>query len=105
MKASARTGARIRPVGAGRLVFVYGTLLPGESRWPALRALSESWHHATAPGELWDTGRGYPAARFVPGDKVIPGVVVAVQAPCWEDALDRLDEIEGEGELYRRVEV
>ena len=85
-------------------MFVYGTLMPGDSRWSALEPFAERWEDATAPGQLWDTGRGYPAATFV-GDQLIPGVIVWVTGDRWDEAIRTLDEIEGEGSLYRRVEV
>lgn len=98
------TGAPIR-------VFVYGTLMPGGSRWPYLRRYAASWQPATAPGQLWDTGHGYPAATFDDdgdGDadgRLISGVAVMLTPDTGAEALRLLDEIEGEGSLYRRVEV
>lgn len=86
-------------------MFVYGTLMPGEVRWPALAPFVQRSEDATAPGRLWDTGAGYPAATFEAGEARIPGVVVWIDADRWDQALRRLDEIEGAGRLYRRVEV
>lgn len=85
-------------------VFVYGTLMPGGSRWPALEPFASGWEPATAPGTLWDTGRGYPAIRF---DAVgtVPGFVVTLDGRRLPEALAALDAIEAEGVLYRRVEV
>ncbi|MEI2422358.1 hypothetical protein V6O07_18910, partial [Arthrospira platensis SPKY2] len=46
-------------------LFAYGTLLPGDERWPLLSpfVVDEGWVDRV-PGELFDTGLGYPAARF-----------------------------------------
>ena len=96
-------------VAAGRL-FVYGTLMPGESRWPALQPYVACWRTGTAQGRMWDTGRGYPAVRFdrsgepAAGGRV-PGVVADLLPGCVAQAVATLDRIEGEGVLYRRVEV
>lgn len=87
------------------LVFVYGTLMPGEPLWPVLAPYALSWRDATAAGRIWDTGRGYPAVRFDVAGEVVPGVLVTLdpgQAPA---AIAALDEVEEVGELYRRVEV
>ncbi|MGH9038272.1 MAG: gamma-glutamylcyclotransferase family protein [Acidimicrobiia bacterium] len=86
-------------------VFVYGTLMPGQPRWPYLRPYAVSWEAATAAGRLWDTGRGYPAARFDDPDHEIPGVAVLLAAETALEAVQVLDDIEGEGSLYRRVQI
>lgn len=90
--------------GHGVVVFVYGTLMPGGSRWGSLRPYAESWEPATAPGRLWDTGRGYPAATFGDGGR-IPGVAVRLRPGMAAPAVAMLDGIEGEGTLYRRVQI
>ena len=87
-------------------LFVYGTLLPGEPRWSTLERYAETTTDATAPGTLWDTGRGYPAAVFTAtgtGAAHIPGAVIAIRAEQWDDLIGHLDRVEGEGVLYRRV--
>jgi gamma-glutamylcyclotransferase (GGCT)/AIG2-like uncharacterized protein YtfP len=81
-------------------VFVYGLLKPGYSL-----------HHHVSPfvvrsapgrvrGRLYDAG--VPAARF-DEDGEIAGVVLWLDRT--EEALARLDELEDEGEVYRRVTV
>ena len=90
--------------GPSRL-FVYGTLMPGEPLWPALAPFAVVWEEGTAAGRIWDTGYGYPAVRFDLAGDVVPGVIVALDPGRLAAALDMLDEIEGEGRLYRRVEV
>lgn len=86
-------------------VFVYGTFLPGEPRWPLLEPYAAEVVDATVSGRLYDTGRGYPAARFDTGPGSIPGVCVRVWAEHWNAVIDLLDGVEAEGTLYRRMEV
>ena len=84
-------------------MFVYGTLMPGELRWPALRPFAAGWEEASARGTMWDTGRDFPGATFSADGDEIPGVRVRVAAHRYAEVLRRLDTIEGP--LYRRVEV
>ncbi|MGI8807720.1 MAG: gamma-glutamylcyclotransferase family protein [Acidimicrobiales bacterium] len=88
-------------------IFVYGTLMPGEPRWPALAGYAVSWRRVTARGRMWDTGRGYPAVRFddMTGLSLVPGVLVALDPGRATEAVEELDRIEEVGRLYRRVEV
>ncbi len=86
-------------------VFVYGTLLPGQSRWRHLQPFVTAWEHATVAGRVWDTGLGYPAARFSEEGDPIPGVVASLATERVADVIRLLDEIELEGVLFRRVEV
>ena len=83
-------------------VFVYGLLKPGFSL-----------HHVVAPyvvralpgrvrGRLYDAD--VPAARF-DGGAAIEGVVFWLDDERVTEALDVLDELEDEGEVYRRVVV
>jgi gamma-glutamylcyclotransferase (GGCT)/AIG2-like uncharacterized protein YtfP len=87
-------------------VFVYGTLMPGQVRWPQLAP------YAAAPvsqdqvgGRLVDTGSGYPG--LLPEDTgEVHGFVVELQPALEDIALRRLDEVEGtDVGLYRRVQV
>jgi len=86
-------------------IFVYGTLMPGHPLWPELAPFAASWDRATAPGRLWDTGRGYPCVRFDGAGEAVPGVVVALRPERVDEALEVLDAVEEVGVLYRRVEV
>lgn len=93
-------------------LFVYGTLQPGCERWDAIAAECEVVGPASVHGRLWETGRGWPAARFVgvdpavTTDRLIHGTLLR---PRDADGAARLyrtaDAIEGEGELFRRVTV
>jgi gamma-glutamylcyclotransferase (GGCT)/AIG2-like uncharacterized protein YtfP len=89
------------------LLFVYGTLLPGEERWPILEQFVVG---AGAPdwvaGTLYDTGEGYPAASFEAGSSRVLGQVFRLDAARLDEALDVLDEVEDAVlGLYRRVRV
>lgn len=89
-------------------LFVYGTLRPGESRWPHLApfVVDEGWPD-TVGGQLFDTGRGYPAARFgAARTSAVTGHTFLLLDETVERALDVLDEIEGAvWDLFRRVTV
>jgi gamma-glutamylcyclotransferase (GGCT)/AIG2-like uncharacterized protein YtfP len=86
-------------------VFVYGTLLPTESRWPLLEPFAAEVRAGTVAGRLFDTGRGYPCALFA-GSGSIPGAVVAIEPARVEEVLELLDEVEGVAfGLYERVVV
>ena len=87
-------------------LFVYGTLLPGEVRWTHLAPfVTDDGIPDTAAGELFDTGLGYPAARFGEPHRIV-GRTFALVGETLDDALARLDEIEGAvAGLYRRTRV
>lgn len=84
-------------------VFVYGTLMPGDVRWPHLAPFATAWTDATATGRLFDTGHAFPCAVFDPAGEAIPGVVVSLADARRDEALDALDRVEGF--LYRRIEI
>ena len=90
------------------LLFVYGTLLPAQSRWHFLAPWLPDEHTGAVDrvaGRLFDTGQGYPAAVFG-GDEAIHGRVMWLRPDDLEAALAQLDEVEGAvaGD-YRRVVV
>lgn len=92
-----------------RHLFVYGTLQPGESRWHELAAfVRDEGVRTTVAGRVYDTGLDYPAARFSPAAPadVIHGRVYEFADDCVDDALARLDVVEGaERGMYQRVVV
>lgn len=93
------------------LLFVYGTLLPGQANWHVLApyVADEGWADAAA-GDLFDTGLGWPAAVFAdragqPVGRVVGRVVMLADATL-DVALAALDEFEGIHEgAYRRIAI
>ena len=87
-------------------LFVYGTLRPGDVRWPLLRPFSVGDGVADeVDGELYDTGLDYPAAVFGGNGRII-GVTFELIADTIDLALAVLDEEEGTGiGLYDRVAI
>lgn len=86
-------------------LFVYGTLLPGEVRWHHLAPFvaDDAGVAAVVDGALYDTGRGYPAARFDGVGRIVGRVFALVDA---SSALAHLDVVEGAVDgLYVRVRV
>lgn len=87
-------------------LFVYGTLRPGDVRWPLLeRYVDDDGIDDTAPGRVFDTGLDYPAAIF-DGDGQIRGRLYRLNAARLEEGLAVLDEEEDTvAGLYRRVRI
>ena len=54
-------------------LFVYGTLGPDGEAWDYLEPYVRAVAAVTVPGQLFDTGRGYPAAVFEAGTSVVHG--------------------------------
>ena len=87
-------------------LFVYGTLQPGDVRWPILATYVVGDGIADrVDGRVYDTGRGYPAAVFdAPG--TIVGRTYRLRADRVVEALAVLDEEESSVPGgYRRVAV
>jgi gamma-glutamylcyclotransferase (GGCT)/AIG2-like uncharacterized protein YtfP len=83
-------------------VFVYGTLMPGDCRWPLVSSEVVALRRATVRGRIFDTGFGYPGARF-DLDGSIEGWVLELRRAGLEATIARLDEMEGtvHGEYLR----
>jgi gamma-glutamylcyclotransferase (GGCT)/AIG2-like uncharacterized protein YtfP len=88
-----------------RSLFVYGTLLPGQDRWPFLapfvtaRSGDVDWVHGT----LWDTGLGFPAFTR-DGGSTVHGQVFELRRERCEEALEVLDAVEAAVDgLYQRI--
>lgn len=98
-----------------RHLFVYGTLRPGEVRWPFLEPfVVDEGHDDFARGTLFDTGLGYPAALFahdvthnVTHDgAAISGRTYGLVEASLDRALAELDRVEGAVRgLYERIVV
>lgn len=87
-------------------LFVYGTLRPGDVRWPILqRFVDDEGVDDTTAGGVFDTGLDFPAAIFG-GPGTIIGRTYALHPGLVDDALAVLDEVEAAVVgLYRRVRV
>jgi gamma-glutamylcyclotransferase (GGCT)/AIG2-like uncharacterized protein YtfP len=87
-------------------LFVYGTLRPGQQRWPFLEPfVVDEGHDTSAPGALYNTGNDYPAARF-DHSGTIHGRVYPLNLDRLDEALELLDEVEGAVvDLFRRVAI
>jgi gamma-glutamylcyclotransferase (GGCT)/AIG2-like uncharacterized protein YtfP len=87
-------------------LFVYGTLRPGDVRWPILAPFVAGDGVAdSVRGRVYDTGRGYPAARF-DEDGTILGRTYPLRADHLTEALDVIDDEESSVEGgYLRVAV
>jgi len=102
---SAAAGRQAATGGGIRHVFVYGTLRPGDVRWPILApfVVGEGVDD-TVGGDLYDTGNDYPAARFTSSGRTIHGRTFGLLDPSLDRCLGVLDEVEGTvAGLYRRV--
>ena len=78
-------------------VFVYGTLKPGQVRWPLLKQYAPAYvTRCEYPGYLYDC-RDYPAAVFTQNvtDTHIVGYSVTFLARQQEEILATLDKVEG----------
>jgi gamma-glutamylcyclotransferase (GGCT)/AIG2-like uncharacterized protein YtfP len=83
-------------------LFVYGTLMPGHLRWPVVRDQVVDHRPTTVAGALYDTGWGYPAARFDEAGSV-PGWLLRFDDEHETRVFAVLDLVEGDH--YRRVTV
>jgi gamma-glutamylcyclotransferase (GGCT)/AIG2-like uncharacterized protein YtfP len=83
-------------------VFVYGLLKPGFSLFHVAEPYLERSTPGRVRGRLYDAD--VPAARF-DEDGQIEGFVFWLDPHRLDDALRDLDELEDEGEVYRRVSV
>lgn len=89
-----------------RHLFVYGTLRPGDVRWPFLEPfVTDEGTDDAVPGSLYDTGLQYPAAVFG-SDGTILGRTYELAMATLDEALAVLDDVEGTVlGLYHRVGV
>ena len=87
-------------------LFVYGTLAPGDVRWPILAPFAaDDGRPDAADGALYDTGCGYPAAVFG-GEGTISGRTFRLHHDRLDDALAALDAEESSvAGGYHRIEI
>ncbi len=87
-------------------LFVYGTLRPGQPRWQHLAPfVVDEGHDDSVTGVLYNTGNGYPAARFTSHGS-IHGRVYPLDRARLDECLRLLDEVEGAViDLFGRVAV
>ena len=92
-------------LGVLTTVFVYGTLMPGHLRWGLIAPFAIRHQAATAHGQLYDTGKGWPAARFAPplhnrdqvgpDTTVVHGWLVELTPAQASTLMGQLDDVEG----------
>ena len=72
-------------------LFVYGTLQPGDVRWHFLEpfVVDEGWADS-APGQVFDTGLGYPGAHF---DSTSSSAVIGRTYALLESSISRCLEV------------
>jgi gamma-glutamylcyclotransferase (GGCT)/AIG2-like uncharacterized protein YtfP len=87
-------------------LFVYGTLRPGEQRWSFLEPfVMDGGHDESVAGTLYDTGHGYPAAKFDRSGTIF-GRVYPLKLDRLDEGLKLLDDVEGAViDLFRRVAI
>ncbi len=86
-------------------LFVYGTLKPGDTRWPVLAPfVAGEPIPASIDGTLVDPGFAWPALVLEPG--TVTGYLVELAEDSREEAWRRLDAVEGADQtdpLFRRI--
>ena len=87
-------------------LFVYGTLRPGQQRWRFLEPfVMDEGRDESVGGTLYDTGNGYPAAKFDRKGTIF-GRVYPLKLDQLDEALALLDEVEGAViDLFHRVAI
>lgn len=87
------------------LLFVYGTLKRGGKYHDYLEEAELVAEHATAKGEIYDTGLGYPALDLN-GKGEVQGEVYDIPEALWP-AIDYLEDYSGEAatDLFNKVEI
>ncbi|HEY5822060.1 MAG TPA: gamma-glutamylcyclotransferase [Propionibacteriaceae bacterium] len=78
---------------ATNLIFVYGSSMPGQSRYPYIQHYVESSRSSAVTGYLYDSGQDYPIAKFGPGDP-IPGFVLTLRPESAEEFFTEMTQIE-----------
>lgn len=88
-------------VAADKL-FVYGSTMPGQSRYGYIEHYVESSTPDAVEGLLYDSGQDYPLAKFGPGEP-IPGYVLTIHEDSVEQFFTSMTQMESG--LFALVEV
>jgi len=83
-------------------LFVYGSSMPGQSRYDEIEEYVVEVEKDAVDGLLYDSGLGYPLAKFGPGDE-IPGFVLWLDPDTATDFLRQQTQLESG--LFDRVPV
>ena len=87
---------------ANNLIFVYGSSMPGKSRYSLIERFVESAAEDSVPGLLYDSGVDYPLAKFGPGDDIY-GYVLTLYPDSVDEALKEMTAVESG--LFHPVQV
>lgn len=67
------------PSSTDTYMFVYGTTMPGHLRYSAIEDFVAETRRASVQGRLYDSGSGYPAAKFGGGQGTIEGYLLRLR--------------------------
>jgi gamma-glutamylcyclotransferase (GGCT)/AIG2-like uncharacterized protein YtfP len=73
------TAPAAAPTTQHTYVFVYGTTMPGHLRHPLIEDFVAETLRATVIGRLYDSGKGYPAAKFGGGQGTVEGYLLRLR--------------------------
>lgn len=88
-------------VAADKL-FVYGSTMPGQSRYDYIKHYVASSTPDSVEGLLYDSGQDYPLAKFGPGEP-IPGYVLTIHEDSAQEFFTSMTQMESG--LFSLVEV
>ena len=83
--------------------FVYGTTMPGHLRYHLIQEFVAEATPARVPGQVYDTGSGYPAAKFGPGTGEVEGHLLRLRPERVGEAQRLFTQIEAG--MFERVSV
>jgi gamma-glutamylcyclotransferase (GGCT)/AIG2-like uncharacterized protein YtfP len=91
------------PTSTDTYYFVYGTTMPGHLRYELIEDFVAKATRASVTGRLYDSGSGYPAAKFSSSEDAVEGYLLRIRP-------DRLSEAKRtftamESGLFEPVEV
>ena len=75
-------------------LFVYGTTMPGHLRYPDIKHFVAKAERDSVEGELFDSGAGYPAAKFGAATGTIEGYVLKLRPDRVDEALRTMTAME-----------